>query len=106
MVDLEQEADFVGKESVLYRAATYRAFLGGLVRWRSIYPPLLADRGLPTALEAQARKAAVLVSVEANGVERYPPDVESAVYFCCPALQIVAKYAHATPSRRAFVGWQ
>jgi signal transduction histidine kinase len=63
---------------------------------RGIYPPLLADKGLPTALEAQARKAAVQVSVETDGVGRYPPDVESALYFCClEALQNVAKYAHA-----------
>jgi signal transduction histidine kinase len=64
---------------------------------RGIYPPLLADKGLPAALEAQARKAAVQVSVETDGVGRYPPDVESALYFCClEALQNVAKYAHAT----------
>jgi signal transduction histidine kinase len=64
---------------------------------RGIYPPLLADRGLPAALEAQARKAAVPVSVESDGVGRYSPDVESALYFCClEALQNVAKYAHAT----------
>ena len=30
---------------------------------RGIYPPLLADKGLPTALEAQARKAPLPVSV-------------------------------------------
>jgi signal transduction histidine kinase len=64
---------------------------------RGIYPPLLAEKGLPVALEAQARKAAVHVSVETDGVGRYSPDVESALYFCClEALQNVAKYAHAT----------
>jgi signal transduction histidine kinase len=64
---------------------------------RGIYPPLLADKGLGAALEAQARKAAVQVSVETDGVGRYPQDVESALYFCClEALQNVAKYAHAT----------
>ncbi len=64
---------------------------------RGIYPPLLADKGLPAAIEAQARKAAVSVSVGTDGVGRYPPDVESAVYFSClEALQNVAKYAHAT----------
>jgi len=64
---------------------------------RGIYPPLLAEKGLPAALEAQARKAAVHVSVETDGVGRYPPDVESALYFCClETLQNVAKYAHAT----------
>ena len=64
---------------------------------RGIYPPLLADKGLGTAIEAHARKAAIPVSVKTDSVERYAPDVESAVYFCClEALQNVAKYAHAT----------
>jgi signal transduction histidine kinase len=64
---------------------------------RGIYPPLLADRGLVAALDAQARKAAVATVVEANGVERYDQQVEAAVYFCAlEALQNVAKYAEAT----------
>jgi signal transduction histidine kinase len=63
---------------------------------RGIYPPLLADKGLPTALEAQARKASVPTSVSADGIGRYPQDVESAVYFCAlEALNNVAKYAEA-----------
>jgi signal transduction histidine kinase len=32
-----------------------------------IYPPLAADLGLCAALEAQARKAALLVTIEAEG---------------------------------------
>ena len=64
---------------------------------RGIYPPLLADKGLGTALEAQARKAVIPLSVETDRIGRYPQDVESAVYFCClEALQNVAKYANAT----------
>jgi len=63
---------------------------------RGIYPPLLADRGLVTALEAQARKSPVPVTVEATEIGRFPQDVEAAVYFCClEALQNVAKYASA-----------
>ena len=38
-----------------------------------IYPPLLADLGLGAALQAQARKAAVPVTVDAE-VGRYPQD--------------------------------
>jgi signal transduction histidine kinase len=34
---------------------------------RGIYPPLLADQGLASALDAQARKAAVPVTVESDG---------------------------------------
>jgi signal transduction histidine kinase len=64
---------------------------------RGIYPPLLADKGLGSALEAQARKAPVAVDVVSNGVGRFPQHVETAVYFSClEALQNVAKYADAT----------
>jgi signal transduction histidine kinase len=64
---------------------------------RGIYPPLLADKGLPAALEAQARKSPVPVTVHPDGVGRYGQDVESAVYFCClEALNNVAKYADAS----------
>jgi signal transduction histidine kinase len=64
---------------------------------RGIYPPLLADRGLPAALEAQARRATIPVTVHPDGVGRYGTDVESAVYFCClEALNNVAKYAQAS----------
>ena len=63
---------------------------------RGIYPPLLADKGLVVALESQARKATLPVTVEAEHVERYSQDVEAAVYFCClEALQNVQKYAGA-----------
>jgi signal transduction histidine kinase len=64
---------------------------------RGIYPPLLADQGLPSALEAQARKSPVPVDVRARDVDRYPQEIESAVYFSClEALQNVAKYAEAS----------
>jgi signal transduction histidine kinase len=67
---------------------------------RGIYPPLLADRGLVEALESQARKSALPVTVEPDGVERYAPDVEAAVYFCAlEALNNVAKYAQASSAR-------
>jgi signal transduction histidine kinase len=76
---------------------------------RGIYPPLLADKGLVAALGSQARKASVPVDVQADGVGRYPQDVEAAVYFCClEALQNVAKYARApaaTLSLHATVGF-
>jgi signal transduction histidine kinase len=63
---------------------------------RGIYPPLLADRGLPEALEAQVRRSPVPVRLEAEGVDRLPADAEAAVYFCVlEALNNVAKYANA-----------
>jgi signal transduction histidine kinase len=64
---------------------------------RGIYPPLLADKGLPTALEAQARKSPLPVEVKGDGTGRYTPEIEAAVYFSClEALQNVAKYAKAS----------
>jgi signal transduction histidine kinase len=64
---------------------------------RGIYPPLLADQGLPAALEAQARKVELPVEVRADGVGRFDQEVEAAVYFSClEALQNVAKYADAS----------
>ena len=67
---------------------------------RGIYPPLLADKGLGPALEAQARKAAMPVTVSADGIARFGADVESAVYFSClEALQNAAKYAEAREVR-------
>lgn len=64
---------------------------------RGIYPPLLADKGLVVALEAQVRRAPVPVRISGEGVGRYGQDIEAAVYFSClEALQNVAKYAEAT----------
>jgi signal transduction histidine kinase len=64
---------------------------------RGIYPPLLADRGLAAAIEAQARRAAVPVTFDTDGVGRHAQEIEAAVYFCClEALQNAAKYAQAT----------
>ena len=67
---------------------------------RGIYPPLLADLGLVAALNAQASKSPVPVTVEANGIGRFGQDTEAAVYFCClEALQNIGKYARATQAR-------
>jgi signal transduction histidine kinase len=64
---------------------------------RGIYPPLLADRGLLTALRAQADKSPIPVVVDADGIGRFGQDIEAAVYFCClEALQNIAKYAAAS----------
>ena len=64
---------------------------------RGIYPPLLADRGLAAALNAHVRKATIPITVSAEGVGRYPQDVESTIYFCClEALQNIQRYAGAS----------
>jgi signal transduction histidine kinase len=76
---------------------------------RGIYPPLLADKGLAAALESQARKATVPVTVDADGAGRYPQEIEAAVYFCClEALQNLQKYARAARAvirLREDAGW-
>ena len=67
---------------------------------RGIYPPLLADKGLHAALDAQARKSPVPVSIECDELGRFAQDVEAAIYFSClEALQNVAKYADASQVR-------
>ena len=59
-----------------------------------VFPRILADEGLPSALAAAARLAAIPATVEAHGVGRLPVEIESAVYFCClEALQNAAKHA-------------
>ncbi len=48
---------------------------------RGIYPPLLEAEGLPAALSANFRKAAVPVSLQSAEVGRYPRDTEATAYF-------------------------
>jgi len=67
---------------------------------RGIYPPLLADQGLAAAVSAQAGKAPGPVEVDADGVGRYPAELETAIYFCCvEALQNAAKHAPGSAVR-------
>jgi signal transduction histidine kinase len=64
---------------------------------RGIYPPLLAEQGLAAALDAQARRSPVPVTLAAGGLRRYRQETEAAVYFCVlEALQNVTKYAGAS----------
>ena len=59
-----------------------------------VRPPLLNDRGLPDAVRAALTRSALPAALTAEGVGRYPPAVESAVYFSMlEALQNVAKHA-------------
>jgi signal transduction histidine kinase len=64
---------------------------------RGIYPPLLVDRGLRDALAWATRSAPIETTLDVEGLRRYAPEVEAAVYFCClEALQNAAKHAGAT----------
>src|SRR5947207_4337724 len=51
---------------------------------REVYPPLLLDRGLAEALRSAASEAGAQVELET--AERFPPELEAAVYFCCVEL--------------------
>jgi signal transduction histidine kinase len=71
---------------------------------RGIYPPLLASQGLKEALQAASLRAPLPTTVECNGVPRYTPEVESAVYFCClEALQNAVKHARGARSLKVSI---
>jgi signal transduction histidine kinase len=59
-----------------------------------IFPSVLADRGLVPALRAVGRSSPRHVEVTGRRIGRYPPEIESAVYYCClEALQNATKHA-------------
>lgn len=59
-----------------------------------IYPALLQKEGVGAALRAAARRSPIPVTVDASGLDRYPADVESVIYFCClEAMRNAAKHA-------------
>jgi signal transduction histidine kinase len=62
--------------------------------WR-VYPSLLLDRGLGEALRTATSGAAALARVETAAVDRYPPEIEASIYFCCvELLQLAAHDGH------------
>jgi signal transduction histidine kinase len=68
-----------------------------------IYPPLLEEQGIAAALAAQYVRSSLPVRMEADGIGRYPIELEAAIYFCAlEALQNAAKYANATAITIAF----
>jgi signal transduction histidine kinase len=59
-----------------------------------IYPQVLTSDGLSGALAEAARHAAIPATFTGDGVGRFAPEIEAAVYFCClEALQNASKYA-------------
>jgi signal transduction histidine kinase len=73
---------------------------------QGIYPALLLDRGLAEALSAAASGVGIPTRVDAAALDRYPPDVEATLYFCClEALESAA--ARAVPGTSATLeAWQ
>lgn len=63
---------------------------------RSIYPPILAERGLDGAISSLIARAAVPTTMSVTDVRRAPAAVESAAYFVvAEALTNVAKHSGA-----------
>jgi signal transduction histidine kinase len=60
---------------------TQRAVDGMRAAARGIYPPLLEAEGLRVALVALAREASIGVDIAADGIGRYPPEIEATIYF-------------------------
>jgi signal transduction histidine kinase len=61
---------------------------------RGIAPPVLADRGLPAAVEALAARAPIKSTADARLTRRPPPVVETAAYFVvAESLTNAAKHA-------------
>jgi signal transduction histidine kinase len=61
---------------------------------QGIYPPLLSSAGLGEALRAASSRTPIPVGLETDGVGRYQPELEAAVYYCClEALQNTSKHA-------------
>ena len=59
-----------------------------------IYPPRLAEAGLPAALREAQLHSMANIAVEADDVGRLSEAQETAIYYCClEALQNVAKHA-------------
>ena len=83
------------------RAATAAATDGLRELAHGLYPPLLREQGLHTALEAAATRCPTPTTLRVTEA-RFRSEVESTVYFCClEALQNVAK--HAGPDAEAQV---
>ncbi|GAB3908132.1 sensor histidine kinase [Kibdelosporangium lantanae] len=64
---------------------------------RTMYPPILSDRGLSGALTALGARCPVPVGVEVGDMPPVPPAVEAAAYYVvAEALTNVAKHSQAT----------
>ena len=78
------------RENLAAALAELRALAHG------IYPAVLESEGLPGALREAVARAGMSAQLSCEGVGRYAPELEAAIYFCClEALQNAAKHAGA-----------
>lgn len=68
---------------------------------RGVHPPVLRSSGLVSALTLCCQDLALPVTIEADGVGRYEPAVEMAVYFAC--LEAVQNGVRHAAARRVTV---
>ena len=55
---------------------------------RGIYPPVLEGEGLAAALRTHVGRMSASVAIDSDAIDRYSPEIEAAIYFCCiEALQ-------------------
>jgi signal transduction histidine kinase len=63
-----------------------------------LYPPVLLDLGLVAALQSVKRRNPAPLSLYGDGVGRYSPEVESAIYYAClEAIQNATKHGGPNP---------
>jgi signal transduction histidine kinase len=66
-----------------------------------IYPQSLEQDGLRAALDEAVARSPIRAALDCDGIARYSPEVEAAVYFCClEAFQNAAKHAGPGASAR------
>jgi signal transduction histidine kinase len=64
---------------------------------RGVHPQVLADRGLPAAIQEAADRSTVPVGVDVAIPGRLPETVEATAYYAvCEALANIAKHSQAT----------
>lgn len=65
---------------------------------RGIYPPVLHEYGLASALRSIANRSSIPITIHAPGLPRFEDEVELAIYFAClEALQNIIKHAGPEP---------
>ena len=58
-----------------------------------LYPPVLTDRGLVSALESVRRRVVAPLEIRSDGIGRHSAELDSAVYYCClEAIQNATKH--------------
>jgi signal transduction histidine kinase len=74
---------------------------------RGLYPQLVAQLGLGTALGAVARRSAIPVRIIEHGLGRHDEELETTVYFCCvECMQNAAKHGGPGASVTIHLGEQ